>query len=258
MQQSAQKQKVMQLFVENQQFLQQQFAILSHDALQQALTQAQLARQSHRQAVLYFLQQQADSEQLSYFFSPLILSALKQKVVYSCRHSAVLDHSLAQYFRLAALDLAHKQTLQDLDICFDLYPETHSMQRLNEEVLLKALLDAESSAVVLLGAVLDEDLVECLKHYHLPIHIVDLLPQAFDLKEIDFKKLFWKRKTEHTAEICQMMSTANAPLLSQLLNLKANDAYRLIDDLMYGEHLFEKVSVLGEFSETIFKQHESR
>ena len=32
-------------------------------------------------------------------------------------------------------------------------------------------------------------------------------------------------------------------------------AAHLIDDLLYGEHVFEKTSVFGEFTETILKHH---
>ena len=48
---------------------------------------------------------------------------------------------------------------------------------------------------------------------------------------------------------------ANAPLLSQQLKVALDKAEHLIDDLLYSEHIFEKLSVFGEYTETILKHH---
>ena len=80
-----------------------------------------------------------------------------------------------------------------------------------------------------------------------------LMQQNFDLTEIEFKKLLWKRKTDSVAVTCEEITLANIELVTQLSGIQHADAERLIDDLMYSEHLFEKVSVFGEFTETIYK-----
>ena len=55
------------------------------------------------------------------------------------------------------------------------------------------------------------------------------------------------------AQVCQSIAQENAALVSRQFHMKLDDAEHLIDDLMYSEHLFEKLSVFGEFTETIFK-----
>ena len=44
-------------------------------------------------------------------------------------------------------------------------------------------------------------------------------------------------------------------LIGFQLGIDEHYAAHLIDDLLYGEHVFEKISVFGEFTETILKHH---
>jgi hypothetical protein len=66
--------------------------------------------------------------------------------------------------------------------------------------------------------------------------------------------LLGKKKTQSAAEICELIAETNAELLSTLNNsLSINNNLKLIQDLLYSEHILEKISVYEEFIDTIFK-----
>ncbi|WP_407307112.1 hypothetical protein [Acinetobacter sp.] len=121
--------------------------------------------------------------------------------------------------------------------------------------LAKALLDPASQHLTMIGqSGLNPSTKQKLETVF-QVHIDEVLPdqKQFALSKIDFKKFLWKRKTAELAQVCQSIAQENAVLVSCQFHIKLNDAEHLIDDLMYSEHLFEKLSVFGEFTETIFK-----
>jgi len=66
--------------------------------------------------------------------------------------------------------------------------------------------------------------------------------------------LLGKKKTQSAAEICELIAETNAELLTTLNNsLSINNNLKLIQDLLYSEHILEKISVYEEFIDTIFK-----
>ncbi|MCU4322269.1 hypothetical protein KTH34_01695 [Acinetobacter schindleri] len=196
---------------------------------------------------------QFDASRLSYVFSPLILSVLKHKTIFIAPANTELQQILGEYFRVEALKLNHTQALQEMDICFDLVTDGCSMPDLQRYAVFKALLDPICKSLIVIGNELDAGLKILLESSGIQVIQQKLMQQNFDLTEIEFKKLLWKRKTDSVAVTCEEITSANIELVTQLSGIQHADAERLIDDLMYSEHLFEKVSVFGEFTETIYK-----
>ncbi|WP_034588346.1 hypothetical protein [Acinetobacter thermotolerans] len=227
--------------------------ISSEEQLLQAIqdaaqTRSKTATQHHVMLLDHF-----DGSKLSYVFSPLILSVLKHKTIFISPANDELQQVLGEYFRVEALKLKHEQALQEMDICFDLTANDISITDLQHYAVLKTLLDPYCQSLIVIGNKLDEALKTLLEALGIQTIHQQLTPQSFDLSEIEYKKLLWKRKNETIAAICEEITTANIELVTQLSGIQKVDAEHLIEDLMYSEHLFEKVSVFGEFTETIYK-----
>lgn len=144
-----------------------------------------------------------------------------------------------------------------MNLCLDLVPTEFNAAEFRIYALAKALLDPACQHMTMIGqSGLNQANKEQLASlFQVQIDEILLDQKPFNLPEIDFKKLFWKRKTPELAQVCQSITQENAPLVSRQFHMKLNDAAHLIDDLMYSEHLFEKLSVFGEFTETIFKNN---
>ncbi|ATO20406.1 hypothetical protein BS636_12395 [Acinetobacter sp. LoGeW2-3] len=211
-------------------------------------------KRAHTETIHHvMLLDQFDASRLSYVFSPLILSVLKHKTIFISPANAELQQVLGEYFRVEALQLKHTQALQEMDICFNLAVDSCSVQDLQRYAVFKALLDPHCKSLIVIGTELDSSLKILVESFGVQVIQQKLMQQHFDLTEIEFRKLLWKRKTDPVAEVCKEITTANIELVTQLSGIQNSDAERLIDDLMYSEHLFEKVSVFGEFTETIYK-----
>lgn len=231
----------------------QQQMIESPEQLLHSLRAAAQARTTTQTAHHVMLLDYFDASRFSYVFSPLILSVLKHKTIFISPENQVLEQILAEYFRVEALKLNHQQALLDMDICFDLAAAELSSQELQQYAALKAALDPDCKSLIVMGNELDASLQELLQQAGIQLIQYHLVPQHFDLSEIEYKKLLWKRKSSEIASICEQITLANVDLVTRMSRMQKIDAERLIDDLMYSEHLFEKVSVFGEFTETIYK-----
>ena len=218
--------------------------------LQRVATERQV-----RQAQHYYLSlPKVNETHLSYSFSPIILSVLKYKTRCISPQSEVLEQVLANYFRLDALNLQHNQALTDMDLCFDLQSVELTNTQLHTYSVLKALFDPNCQQVLVLGDELDTELLAVAKTYGIEVSQHLMQQQTWQMDQVNFKTLFWKRKSEDSAAQCQTITQANTALVQHLSAMNLADTARLIDDLMYSEHMFEKVSVFGEFTETIYKQ----
>ena len=68
-------------------------------------------------------------------------------------------------------------------------------------------------------------------------------------------QLLFKNKNDKYIQLCTKFSKINAKLL-KILNLYSFDqAQLLIDDMFYSEHIFEKLSVYGEYMQTKIQYH---
>ena len=228
---------------------------LSLNELNQRLEQASLARQQHTATHVYVLQQSQQTPCISYAINPLLCSVLDYPTHYVAQAETWLTEFYQHYFRLEALESAKSQSLQQMNLTFNL-SETHlSLQEFYVASLLQALLDPRAKTLVMLGEI---SLIAELKQQLMAYYAVTILEmkqplQKIELSEIEHKKLFWKRKDQYLAQVSQQIASDNSRILAKLCDLSRTDAERFIEDLMYGEHVFEKVSVLGEFSDTVYK-----
>lgn len=222
--------------------------------LDQALEQALQQRPQHA-SKLYLLQQSQQNPSISYAVAPLLSSVLDYPSHYLAQAEDWLIDFYQHYFRIDALASAKAQSLTDMQLCLDLVENDLNSMEFYLASLLQALLDPQTKRMVTLGST---QLISELKQQLMVYYGVEILEiyQPFsriELTELDMKKLFWKRKDGHLAQVSQSIAYDNSRMVAQLCQLSRIDAERFIEDLMYGEHVFEKVSVLGEFSDTIYK-----
>ena len=222
--------------------------------LQQSLAVRSRSNQSSHN---YIIQISTLGNSLSYLFTPFIHAILNQNTIYIAPRQNIVEQVYAHYFRLDALELKNQQSIIEMNLCLDLVPTEFNAAEFRMYALAKALLDPACQHMTIVGqSGLDSAAKQKLATLF-QVQIDEILPEQkqFNLTEIDFKKLFWKRKTPELAQVCQNIANENAPLVSRQFHMKLNDAAHLIDDLMYSEHLFEKLSVFGAFTETIFKNN---
>ena len=197
-------------------------------------------------------------QQLMACFSPIVLSLLDKKVSYSSKRNAKLDELLEHYFNLDALALQHQQCLQEMKMCYELEHSLTTNESFLYKNILQCLLNEKIKYIIVLGRIAPE-LAELLKLCQIQFiennFSEDFSHELNDVADIELKKLFWKRKTKQGIELSQQITAFNTQLLADLNLMKAHDLSTLIDDFMYGEHMFEKISVFGEFTETIYKNH---
>lgn len=229
-------------------------------SLEHALQHAVQLRQNQEASQLYLLQQTQVTSAMSYAVAPLLCSVLGYPTHYLAQAQTWLLDFYQHYFRIDALASAKQQALQQMQLCLDLAHSDLNAQEFYIASFLQALLDPQTNIVVSLGEIaLIAELKQQLMAYY-GIQILEFTAPCTDvvLTDSDYKKLFWKRKEAHLAEVSQKIAQENSRLVAKLCNLSRTDAERFIEDLMYGEHVFEKVSVLGEFSDTIYKHQQEK
>jgi hypothetical protein len=222
--------------------------------LDHALAQATLQRQSQA-SKLYLLQQSQQTPSISYAIAPLLSSVLDYSTHYLAQAESWLVDFYENYFRMDALASAKTQSLSNMQLCLDLVKSELTALEFYIASLLQALLDPNTRTIVTLGSTqLILELKQQIQAYY-GVQILEIHQPFthFELNELEVKKLFWKRKDAQLAEASQKIAQDNSRLVAKLCHLSRTDAERFIEDLMYGEHVFEKVSVLGEFSDTIYK-----
>lgn len=209
---------------------------------------------------IYVLQQAEQAANISYAITPLLCSVLNYPTHYVARAEPWLMQFYTHYFRTDALASAKAKSLSEMQLCFDLQDTALNASEFYVASVLQALLDPHTQRIVTLGAPsLIAELKQQLEGYYLiewlEVPAIDL---AVDVTQIDLKKLFWKRKDDALAQVSQRIAYDNSRLVAALCQLSRVDAERFIEDLMYGEHVFEKVSVLGEFSDTVYKHQQEQ
>ena len=235
----------------------QRLGIESLNEFEAMLQQSVNARSAEKSSHNYIIQSSTLTNSLSYLFSPFIHAVLNQNTIYIAPRQNIVEQVYAHYFRLDALALANQQSITEMNLCLDLVPTEFNAAEFGIYAFAKALIDPACRHITVIGqSRLNQAMKDKLvQTYNVQIDEIVLEQKQFDLTKIDFKKLFWKIKTPELAQVCHSIAHENAPLVSRQFHMKLNDAEHLIDDLMYSEHLFEKLSVFAEFTETIFKNN---
>lgn len=229
----------------------------SIEQLNQSLQQSLILRQHETNSHQYILQASSIGNSLSYLFSPFIGAVLNLTTVYIAQKESTLEEVYPHYFRLDAVHLEKQRSMQEMHLSLDLVADELDAKEFLIYALCRALLDSHCQHIMLVGdAGLEGIKREAFTQItHISFTEIAPIEDSFDFHQIDLKKLFWKKKSDDIADVCRGIAKANAPLVSQQFNIQLDKAQHLIDDLLYGEHIFEKLSVFGEFTETIFKHH---
>lgn len=193
------------------------------------------------------------SSTFGYLFSPFIASLLNYKACYVTTESMFTQQQLSHHFDVEALKISEKSLLTEMNLSFDFVESTQTALYFEIYSLIKALLNPNISHFFLIDGLYPE-IKKLADQYQLPVYAIKSIHAALDA-DIQYKSLFWKKKNESNSRVCQNITRINTALFIHLNHFKNADLERLIDDFMYGEHLFEKISVVGEFSETILKNH---
>ena len=200
------------------------------------------------------IQAQPQVENFALVFSPIILSLMGHTAIFYAPAASSATQVLQQYFNLDALAQAHDQALQDMQLCFDVQQKIENQAYFELLASVKALLNPHVSHVILIDPISIE-LSAWMSTFGCQSYHIQSLQSVGKFTDIDYKTLFWKRKSPENIKCCQHITHSISQLLNHLNLMKAHDLERLIDDFMYSEHLFEKISVFGEFTETIYKDH---
>lgn len=221
--------------------------------LNQKLEKSAEQRRQVTQDYVYILQQSLQQDAIAYAISPLICSALNAPTIYVAQVEPWLTQFYSQYFCMDALAHAKIQSMQEMKLSLNVQTNSFSAQEFYLLSLLYAFLDYQTNNIVLLGNMhLTPELKQQLETCY-GVSIVEITQtQRVQLTERQAKKLFLKRKDDDVTQISHMIAADLSPLVAHLCHLSRGDAERLIDDLLYGEHVFEKVSVLAEFTDTIY------
>lgn len=227
-------------------------------SLEACLEQAVKKRALETSNQLYVLQQAEQTPSISYAIAPLICSVLDYTTHYVAQAEDWLTQFYQHYFRIDALASAKVQSLNNMQICLALSDANLKPLEFYVASLLQALMDPKAKTIVTLGqqTLISELKAQFMAYYGVRILEIDSAFTPIALTDAQCKKLFWKRKDEQLAQVSQQIAYDNSRLVAKLCDLSRTDAERFIDDLMYGEHVFEKVSVLGEFSDTVYKHQQ--
>lgn len=229
--------------------------VLHYDDIETLLQDIVNVRASAQNTSSYaIIQAKPRAENFALVFSPLILSLIGHPSIYYAPRASVATEVLAQYFNLDALAVSHQQAFTDMQLCFDIKDAAISVEYFELLSSIKALLNPAIAQIIVLDSTLT-GLDTWLSELGCQTNFVASTHSKYDYgsAEINYKTLFWKRKTAENAAICEDMTHINSQMLNHLNLMQLNDLNRLIDDFMYSEHIFEKISVFGEFTETIYK-----
>lgn len=197
---------------------------------------------------------------LAYLFSPFVLANLNQKVIYSTpATSAVLD-VFQRYYQVEAQSFRQDfESLDALNLVIDLMPNDLSDRDFLHLALVKTLCRSDISSIFLISP-LAIDLQKCAeleKFFQIQIQVLstEALGNMLLDEPLNLAKLLFKKKDLCYSELCQQFSKLNAELLQSCVDYRDQQLQHLIDDMFYTEHIYEKLSVYGEFMQTRLQNH---
>lgn len=224
---------------------------------QRRVLSSDLKSNGHHQ---YFVQLAKVETHPTQIFAPLISAALNRATLYIAAEDRLMHDIYRHYFNIEATQLEKQRALAEMHLSFDFLPQSLNNQQLVVYALSKALLDENCQQIYLLGehTISEPLLSEFTAQTGILIYEVNVTAreeESIDFRTLELNKLFWKNKSEHLTQACQAIAQENAVLVGLQMGIDQRHARHLIDDLLYGEHIFEKMSVFGEFTETILKHH---
>lgn len=225
--------------------------------LEATLLRAKVLRELSKSKVQYIVQSAIYEQQysLAYLFSPFVLANLNQKVIYHSPATTAVLNILNRYYQAEkSQNFKADAALEALNLYLDLsYLELNAVDFFYYS-LLKALSRTDVSSIYLITDLkLNQQKIKELEQFlKIQIHIIQTVPydRIADCTELNMHKLLFKRKDETYIEICEKFSKLNAQLLCANGSYSLEQASRLIEDMFYAEHIYEKLSVYAEYIQT--------
>lgn len=200
-------------------------------------------------------------EDLAYLFSPFILANLNQKVIYHTTENKQVLSILSRYYQVnqSNIGLNFDELLDSLGLFIQLNNEELTLENLFYTNLINSLCNSKVSKIIFITHLnINLELINLIADFlHVQIEIIALENQAeyFDINKINMLQLVFKNKNDEYIQLCTKLSEINAKLL-KILDLYGFDhAQLLVDDMFYSEHIFEKLSVYGEYMQTKIQYH---
>lgn len=232
--------------------------------LEATLLRAKVLRELSKSKVQYIVQSAIYEQQysLAYLFSPFVLANLNQKVIYHSPATTAVLNILNRYYQAEkSQNFKADAALEALNLYLDLsYLELNAVDFFYYS-LLKALSRTDVSSIYLITDLkLNQQKIKELEQFlKIQIHIIQTDPydRIADCTELNMHKLLFKRKDETYIEICEKFSKLNAQLLCANGSYSLEQASRLIEDMFYAEHIYEKLSVYAEYIQTCLQKDAS-
>lgn len=200
-------------------------------------------------------------EDLAYLFSPFILANLNQKVIYHTVKNKQSLSILSRYYQANHNNLSFNfdELLDSLGLSLQLNDEEMTTEDSFYLNLINSLCNSKVSRIICITRLnVNLELIDFIAYFlHVQIQVIALEHQSeyLDINKINMLQLLFKNKNDEYIQLCTKFSKINAKLL-KILNLYSFDqAQLLIDDMFYSEHIFEKLSVYGEYMQTKIQYH---
>lgn len=202
----------------------------------------------------------SDHASLAYLFAPFVLANLNQKVIYSTPATPAVLSVFNRYYQAEAQQFRQDfESLDALNLVIDLMPDDLSDLDFLHLALVKALCRSDVSSIFLLSPLaLDQaQCAELEKFFQIKIKVLSTasLGNLQLNAALDLRKLLFKNKDTPYSELCQQFAKLNAGLLQGCVDYRDQQLQHLIDDMFYTEHIYEKLSVYGEFMQTRLQNH---
>jgi len=227
------------------------------------LLRAKMLRQIEKAGQIAIIQDPITDhvEDLAYLFSPFILANLNQKVIYHTTENKQVLSILSRYYQVnqSNIGLNFDELLDSLGLFIQLNNEELTLENLFYTNLINSLCNSKVSKIIFITHLnINLELINLIADFlHVQIEIIALENQAeyFDINKINMLQLVFKNKNDEYIQLCTKLSEINAKLL-KILDLYGFDhAQLLVDDMFYSEHIFEKLSVYGEYMQTKIQYH---
>ncbi|MBO3658071.1 hypothetical protein [Acinetobacter haemolyticus] len=225
--------------------------------LEATLLRAKVLRGFAKEKVTYITQAQIhDNDQnLAYLFAPFVLANLNHPVIYTTLNSASVLKILNQYYQSdRSIHLKIEEVIQSLNLYVDLVDQPRNEEDFLYRSLIKALCRTDVSEVFLITHLRINKVQLCIlqDYFEIKIHVIYADKQRSVVNDdlINTRKLLFKSKDEFHRNLCAFFSQLNTPLIAQIGQFNQQQAMHLIEDMFYSEHIFEKLSVYGEYMQT--------
>lgn len=227
------------------------------------LLRAKMLRQIEEAGHIAILQDPltAHVEDLAYLFSPFILANLNQKVVYYTVKNEQSLSILSRYYQANQSNISFNfdELLDSLGLSIQLNEDEMSPKNSFYLNLINALCNSKISRIICITRLdINLELINLIAHFlHVQIEIIALENPAehLDINKINMLQLLFKNKNDEYIQLCTKLSKINGKLLKILDLYSLDQAQLLVDDMFYSEHIFEKLSVYGEYMQTKIQYH---